>query len=727
MTCRVRRTDGSPIKRRLVQVILGVSVAGGAILKLAATATAAGMIWIHLCGSYTPGSGSTWGTLGVAHSGTSNAGVTTPFGCPPSSSGSNPYGMEVFGGGSGVPAGSRAYWQIDAPAGLVIVGVHTEGSGMVSYGVNQNMGWGGGFYWQGGGAQAYPGEVGYSSPPLFSSYFGWQIICGWSTCNGTTKPGEISVLGLELEAAEGSGPSVFVTPGSLGAASGWVRGTWPIAFSADGPTGACQLAASLAGASVSQPLNEPQSQVTWHQCPAGSFSQSFNTAAVASGAGVPLVMWARDAAYDYSAGHYLSGTATSYVNVDNDPVSVSVSGPTDAPSTAGTQYVTATGNAGPSGVSGIGCSADGAPYQWYPTQSVQIPVGGIGVHRVTCYSANNARDAAGHVATSAPQTWTLSIREPTVSGIGFGKLVDPLLCKRVIKRVKVPAHWVTVRRHHKRVRVKRRARTKLERVTRCHPRIVRRRITVWKVVKRHGKNVRVKRHKTIKVVELPHVVMHSSKRVGHSRRTTVSGWLGLPDGTALGGQVVSVLTAPDNGLGHFTLAAVTTTAANGGWSAPLPAGPSRLVEAYYAGAATFEPSVSAQVHAIVPAKVKLISVSPSRVAWGGTVRITGRLVGGYLPPGGALVRLRIGQGSSYQTYGVQEHVTGNGRFTTTYTFGAGYAGIFKSFWFQIATLPMGDYPYAPAASGRRSVLVGGHPQQQQHRHRHKRRKRTSRR
>lgn len=309
-------------------------------------------------------------------------------------------------------------------------------------------------------------------------------------------------------------------------------------------------------------------------------------------------MWARDAAYDYSAGHYLSGTTTSYVNVDNDPVSLSVSGPTDAPSTAGTQYVTATGNAGPSGVSGIGCSADGAPYQWYPKQSVQIPVGGIGVHRVTCYSANNARDAAGHVATSAPQTWTLSIREPTVSGIGFGKLVDPLLCKRVIKRVKVPAHWVTVRRHHKRVRVKRRARTKLERVTRCHPRIVRRRITVWKVVKRHGKNVRVKRHKTIKVVELPHVVMHSSKRVGHSRRTTVSGWLGLPDGTALGGQVVSVLTAPDNGLGHFTLAAVTTTAANGGWSAPLPAGPSRLVEAYYAGAATLpEPSVSAQVHA----------------------------------------------------------------------------------------------------------------------------------
>ena len=375
----------------------------------------------------------------------------------------------------------------------------------------------------------------------------------------------MSILGLEIEAAEGSGPTVYVAPGSLGSAGGWVRGSWPIAFSADGPSGACQLAASLAGASVSQPLNEPQSPVTWHQCPAGSFSQPFNTAAVMSGASVPLVMWARDAAYDYSAGQYLAGTATSYVNIDNAPVSVSLAGPTDAPSTAGTQYVTATGSAGPSGVSGIGCSVDNAPYQWYPRATVQVPVAGVGIHRVTCYSANNARDTSGAVATSSPQSWTFSIREPTVSAIGFAKLVNAPLCKRVIKRVTVPAQWVTVRLHHKLIRVRRRA------------------------------------------------------------------------------------------------------------------------------------------------PMKLISVSPSRVAWGGTVRITGQLIGGYLPPGGALVRLRIGEGSSFRTYGVQEHVTGDGRFTTAYTFGAGYAGIFRSFWFQIATLPMGNYPFAPASSGRRSVLVGGHP------------------
>lgn len=213
-------------RRAAALALLGGTMA--ILNKFAAAASAAGMIWIHLCGSWTPGSGGTGGTLGIARAGSSHAGVGTPYQCPGPGSSAN--GMEAFGSGSGVPAGGRAFWQIDAPSGLVIVGAHTEGSGMISYGVDSGVGWGGGFYWQGGGAQTHQGQVGYSSPLLFSSYFGWQIICGASTCNGVTKPGEISVLGLEVEAAEASGPSVSVTPGSLGSASGWVRGVWPISF-----------------------------------------------------------------------------------------------------------------------------------------------------------------------------------------------------------------------------------------------------------------------------------------------------------------------------------------------------------------------------------------------------------------------------------------------------------------------------------------------------------------
>ena len=189
----------------------------------------------------------------------------------------------------------------------------------------------------------------------------------------------------------------------------------------------------------------------------------------------------------------------------------------------------------------------------------------------------------------------------------------------------------------------------------------------------------------------------------------MSGWLGTASGTALGGQPIEVLTAPDNGRGAFRFVTSVTTAANGGWTARLGPGPSRLVEAVYPGGSLTEPTMSAQVHVIVPAKVTLIRVFPPRVAWGGTVRIAGQLVGGYLPPGGALVRLRIGSGSSSTTYGVQEHVTGNGHFSTTYTFGAGQATSYQRFWFQISSLPMGSYPFAPGNSGRRYVVVGGHP------------------
>jgi hypothetical protein len=91
------------------------------------------------------------------------------------------------------------------------------------------------------------------------------------------------------------------------------------------------------------------------------------------------------------------------------------------------------------------------------------------------------------------------------------------------------------------------------------------------------------------------------------------------------------------------------------------------------------------------------------------VQLTGRLAGGYVPSDGALLRLRIGSGSTYSTYGIKEHVIGNGRFSTRYTFGAGDPNFHRAFWFQIGSLPIADYPYAPAESQRRYVLVGGHP------------------
>jgi hypothetical protein len=691
------------LRAHLARAPIGVMIAIAAMLKFAAVAGAFGVIWIHVCGSWTPGGGSTGGTLGVARSGASNQGVSTPYQCPTTPDGSA-NGMEVFGSGSGVPSGSRAYWEIDAPQNLIILQAHTEGSGMITDGVNSNWGWGGGFFWQGGGAQVYQGEIGYSSPPLFSTFFGWQIICGWSTCDGNNKPGEISVLGLEIEAGEASGPSVSTTPGSLGDAVGWVRGWWPVAFTADGPSGACQLAATLAGLSVSEPVNEPLSNITWHQCPAGSFSQSFNTASVASGPSVPLVMSAHDAAYDYTARAHLSSSVTKYVDVDNDPVSVSMSGPTDALSTAGVQYVTAIGSAGPSGVAGLSCSLNGGSAQWYPGSSARVAVQNLGSNSVTCSAANNARDASGNVAWSAAATWTLSIRQPTTAAISFGsRIVNALRCHTVKERVRVAARWVTVRRHNKTITIKRRAHTKVVKIVHCHPRVVRVRVRVK--VKGHWR-WRIEQH-----VRLPQTVQLSTRRARYGATTKVAGWLGESDGIALGGQTVRILTAPNNGSATFTQATVATTGPNGVWSATLPAGPSRLVEAVYDGAGTVEPANSGQVQLIVPAVVKL-KITPRHTHWWrsphrtGTIQISGRVLGGYIP--GAhqqLLQLRIGvvgipgiQG----TIGIP-NIRPDGRYHTTWTPAPGNGTV--HYWFSVSTLHEADFPYAPGNSRHVDVTV----------------------
>lgn len=623
-------------------------------------------------------------------------GINTLSSCPP-----NPYGadgLEIDTAGNMVAVGKRAYWQANAPAGLMIVGATIPAGQMESNAVDEDQQYGGGFYWAGGGAGVSDSETSAHFGPIWSKYFGWQLICGISpSC--VREDNFLSVAEIALNVQETTGPGLS-SPDGLWQSRGWVRGDWNVHFSGDSPSGMCGIGASVNGQTVASSTSGQDDSV-WHQCNAPAIDQTVHTSQYGQGL-MPLTLSGWDA-----AGIPVSYTRTIYV--DNSQPTVTMSGPTDEPSTAGVQYVIATAGGSPSGIAGLACAVDDAPAQWYPGASALVPVSGLGEHSIKCSAADNAVDGSGNHGWSNRTTWTLKIGQPTVSAIGFEEIVDALRCSRVSERIKEPAHWVTIRRGHKIVKVRRPARAKLVKVTRCHPRTALRRIIVWATARRDGKVVRLKRSRVVRVVLAPHAIESATRRLPHGQSTVVDGWLGTSGGVAVGGQRVSVLSAPENGQGRFTTAAVATTAADGSWSAELPAGPSRLIEAAYGGSPTTEPSVSGQVQVIVPAEVKLISVSPRRVPWGGTVRIVGLLEGGYLPSGGALVRLRIGSGSSYTTYGVQEHVTGRGRFSTIYTFGAGIPSVYRSFWFQIASLPMGNYPYSPAASRRIPVLVGGHP------------------
>ena len=122
-------------------------------------------------------------------------------------------------------------------------------------------------------------------------------------------------------------------------------------------------------------------------------------------------------------------------------------------------------------------------------------------------------------------------------------------------------------------------------------------------------------------------------RTAFGATTKVDGWLGTAQGDALPGQPVGVMTAPDTPSGQFTQAAVATTRSDGTWTATLPAGPSRRVQASYAGTATVEPSTSGAARVVVPASLTL-AIHPRRTHWEGTILISGRLRGCCVPIAG---------------------------------------------------------------------------------------------
>ena len=226
---------------------------------------------------------------------------------------------------------------------------------------------------------------------------------------------------------------------------------------------------------------------------------------------------------------------------------------------------------------------------------------------------------------------------------------------------------------------------------------------MWTTVRRHGRLVRVKRTKVVVVVVLPRTVGYSTRSVAYGRGTTVNGWIGTANGTPLAGQPVVVLAAVDNGRSNFKPAVLALTRSDGGWSAQVRLGPSRLLVALYPGSGITAPALSEPVRVVVPAAVEL-HVQPHSVPWGGTIRIWGRVLGGYIP--GArqqLLRLRIGAEGISATVGIPG-VRRDGRFSTTWTFHPGVGVV--DYWFAVSTLNEADYAYAPGSSPHANVTVG---------------------
>ena len=583
--------------------------------------------------------------------------------------------------------GAQVHWVIRAPTGLIISSVYIPH--LYSWGIDDGSDWGGGLYWGGGsgGVHSFDGQSGWSSAnsggPRFrwpsggTRYFGWRLLCHARRCDAGDH--WITIELLELHVRETVKPRL-VAPDGLWRSEGWIRGWWALHFYGDSPSGLCAIGANVNGSAGPGSLSQ-RHPALWHQCSAPPVDQAIDTSQYGQG-DLPLTINAVDAAGQ-------SVTYTRTIQVDNQRPTVTLSGPHDASSTAGPQYVRATATAGPSGVAGILCSVDGAPTRLYSAASAAIPVRGVGAHQVSCYSENNARDATGISATSAPASWSLTIRSPSVSTISFVRIANGLGCVHRRERVRIPAHWETAYHHGHRVRVRVPAQTRRVRVVQCHPRVIHRR------VRRNGRWV------TERVVLLPHRVSVNRLRVPFGSSTLVRGWLGTTDGKALAGKMIRILAAPSNGADRYAQVAVARTGSDGVWRAHLPAGPSRTVIAVYPGSTTVEPSVSKPAHVVVPAEIRL-RIQPQSAHWGEAIRISGVVRGGYIPPAGEVVFLWVGWkgGSSYVGH---VYATHGGDFHTTYTFSSGHGSVPYDFW--ATTGRETDYPYAPGRSNRVRVTV----------------------
>jgi hypothetical protein len=673
----------------------------------------------------------------------------------------------------GVPAGAAccndyAAAQVNAPPGITITDAAATGDIELDNGWT-----GGSYSSDGGTAYWTSAGRTFTDAPFASPYWGFQVWCpAGSSCTGgaSIELSSIKLTATESSGpildAEGSENLWYQD-----VAGEWIWNPsddpWPITLAASDPSGVCSMWVSIGAHQIPGPSAVPNTS-QFQQCPDPTWTPSggaiVDTRDFVPGAqSAPLTITAINA----------SGRTTSSsedLNVDNDPVGLTFATPNDPNPTVWVNHdvvVDVSATAGPSGIGGISCGVDDKGAEPYPPDGVAVT--GDGVHTVSCTAWNRAVDPQGqpnsttnsievHIDEAPPtlQFEPQDPRDPTAlvvdatddeSGVASGSIEmaqadsnDWTTLATTLNGGQLATHFDDADRTGPYVFKA----TSCDNVGNCasaseqltlplraasdsevsltsivnpgHHRVVYERVLVgwhWLTIRRDGQLVRIKvggHFKTIKVIEATGPKQHatSTLRVAYGHSVTIHGLYTTNQGAPLAGQPVHIVAAPDNHTDAFTPLTTVTTTADGSWTAIVPAGPSRIIQAATDGTATILPS-SGQVTTVVPVDIKLLDVWPRHVAWGGTAHLVGQLLGGYLPPGGALVRLRIGYGSTYTTYGVQEHVTGDGRFSTVATFGPGDPSIYRTYWFQIASLPMGNYPYAPAASQRVAVTVGGHP------------------
>ena len=292
-------------------------------------------------------------------------------------------------------------YQITAPPGITINYVHAPPSQLEN--IADGQGWIGFTYWNGGTAPVHPNGTAVdaaASGPLNTTYWGIELRCVQSVC---TSPGKIQLNQITVDATEAQGPSItpVADPSSLWNQAGpghWIwnapGNAWSLPVAGADSSGVCSLGLQVGtSAPISDPSLAPPNNSSWQECQPASWTAAVDTRDYISGAGqMPLTLQATNA-----AGPPTQASMSETVNVDNDPVGVSLSTPDDPNPTVWVNHavtVDATPSTGPSGLSALSCEVNGAAAQSYPAGG--LTVDGDGVRTVSCTAWNNAVDPQGN-------------------------------------------------------------------------------------------------------------------------------------------------------------------------------------------------------------------------------------------------------------------------------------------------------------------------------------------
>ena len=269
---------------------------------------------------------------------------------------------------------------------------------------------------------------------------------------------------------------------------------------------------------------------------------------------------------------------TKSINVDNVTPSVSLSAPADTASTSGTQDVTATATAGPSGIAAISCSVDGGATQTYPGATRAGPGVGIGAHQVAVLCPQQRGERQRRRPPRSPTaTLDLSIRQPTASAITFARIADALQCHTATERRQGggPACTPSAGTASASGCADRPGRVR-RRVRKCHARTVVRTVG-WSSSATASRCCATASPSMSSgaCAEWSCPTPSTSRRAvsATASSTTVNGFVGLADGTALAGQPVDVYSSPNDNAPRFQLMRMVTTNADGEWTAKVGAGP----------------------------------------------------------------------------------------------------------------------------------------------------------